>query len=348
MTKQTWTAAVAALLFVAFAAVIAMVPVPYVTWAPGATHDLLGEVDGKPAITVEGADTYPTSGELRIATVAVTRADASLTLPEALFSFWLPSREVLPREAIYPSGVEASQVQEAEARQMGDSQDTAVVAALRAAGVTVAELPMVTSVVASGPANGKLKPGDLITAVDNVVVTTVQEVQDGIQRHHVGDVVKLDLIRDGAPLTQSITTRAFASEPDVPEVGVRLSIGYTFEPVVSFGIDPKIGGSSAGLMFSLALYEKLTPGFLVDGRVIAGTGTIADDGQVGAIGGVQEKLAAAEAAHVTLFLIPRDNCDDHVEPHPSLQVVPVSTLGEALKVLGDSGAQSPDQLPRCP
>ena len=137
MTKQTWTAAVAALLFIAFAAVIAMVPVPYVTWAPGATHDLLGTVDGRPAISVQGAATFPTSGELRMATVSVTRADASLTLPDALFSFWLPSREVLPREAVYPSGVEAAQLEEAQARLMGTSQDIAVVAALRAAGVMV-------------------------------------------------------------------------------------------------------------------------------------------------------------------------------------------------------------------
>ncbi|MBK9697774.1 MAG: PDZ domain-containing protein [Propionibacteriaceae bacterium] len=348
MTKQTWTAAVAALLFIAFAAVIAMVPVPYVTWAPGATHDLLGTVDGRPAISVQGAATFPTSGELRMATVSVTRADASLTLPEALFSFWLPSREVLPREAVYPSGVEAAQLEEAQARLMGTSQDIAVVAALRAAGVKVVELPMVTTVVASGPANGKLKPGDLITAVDNQSVTSVREVQNAIKSHRVGDVVKFDVIRDGASLTQSITTRAFDTDPDVPEVGIRLSIGYVYDPVVTFGIDPQVGGSSAGLMFSLALYELLTPGSLVGGRIVAGTGTIADDGQVGAIGGVQEKLAAAEAAHATLFLIPRDNCSDDEEPHAGLQVVPVATMGEALKVLGDSGALAPDQLPRCP
>ncbi len=79
MTKQTWTATVSAVLFVVLAAVIALVPVPYVTWSPGGTHDLLGQVTGTDgnsvaAITVSGPEvtTHPTTGQLRMTTVAVT------------------------------------------------------------------------------------------------------------------------------------------------------------------------------------------------------------------------------------------------------------------------------------
>ena len=61
-----------------------------------------------------------------------------------------------------------------------------------------------------------------------------------------------------------------------------------------------IGGPSAGLMLSLALVDKLTPGSLTGGKFIAGTGTITDDGKVGPIGGITHKMEGA-AKGATVF-----------------------------------------------
>ena len=72
VTKQTWTATVSAVLFVVLAAVIALVPVPYVTWSPGTTYDLFARTaQGEDTITISGADTFPTTGQLRMTTVSV-------------------------------------------------------------------------------------------------------------------------------------------------------------------------------------------------------------------------------------------------------------------------------------
>lgn len=84
MTKQTWTAAVAAVLFVALAAVVSLVPVPFVSWSAGATVNLFEPVDDQPRVDITGVETFPTTGQLRLTTVSVTRADSQLTLPEAL------------------------------------------------------------------------------------------------------------------------------------------------------------------------------------------------------------------------------------------------------------------------
>ena len=335
MTRQTWTAAVAALVFVALAAIIAMVPVPFVVWTPGATYDLLGEVADQPAISITGADTYPTDGQLRMATVSVTRSDAALTLPEALFSYWLPNRQVLPREAVYRPGLDSAQIQDDSARQMGSSQSLAAVAALRAAGVRVVERPMVESVYKTGPAAGLLEPGDLITAVDNTRTSTVEQVREAIRKHKIGDVVKFDLIRGDVPLAQSVTTKPSEQEPDVPVVGITMSIGFTYAPEITFGIDAGIGGSSAGLMFALAIYDQLTPGSLSNGAVVAGTGTIDTTGRVSAIGGVQEKIAAAARDGATVFLLPTGNCADVGEVPDGMRLLPVENLGDALSGLQD-------------
>ena len=344
MTKQTWTAAVSALVFVLCAAVIALVPVPYVTWAPGTTHDLLGDApDGRPAIAISGIPTHPTTGQLRMTTVEVTRVDSRLSLPEVLFSYWLPAREVLPRDAVYPPGMAAADVTEAETQLMDSAQSSAVVAALRAARVPVTEMPMVTSVFNSGPANGRLKPGDLVKEIDNVRTTSVQAVRDAIAARHVGEPVLFTVIREGVETRETVTTVASTTQPDVPAVGVRLATGYRYAPVVTFGIDPSIGGASAGLMFAIAIYEKLTSGDLVDHRVIAGTGQVDADGRVGPIGGIQEKLAAASRDGATVFLLPTENCADVAQAPSGMRLIAVGTLGDALtavETLEDSASGS--------
>ena len=88
-------------------------------------------------------------------------------------------------------------------------------------------------------------------------------------------------------------------------------------PWAPFSIDfnlANIGGPSAGLMFSLAVIDKLTTGDLNDAKFVAGTGTISGDGKVGPIGGITHKMVAAQEAGATVFLVPADNCDEARRP----------------------------------
>ena len=95
-----------------------------------------------------------------------------------------------------------------------------------------------------------------------------------------------------------------------------------------------IGGPSAGMMFSLAVIDKLTPGALNGGKFVAGTGTINEDGEVGPIGGIVHKVHAAQEAGAELFLAPADNCAEAVSRDTGDMVVAkVHTLDDAIEAM---------------
>ena len=348
MTRQTWTAFVAALVFVALAAMIAAVPVPYVSWSPGGTQDTLGSVRGTPIITVKGIDSYPTTGRLDLTTVAITRADSRLTLPEAVLSYWLPSRDALPRDSVYAPGKSAEEVEGEEAVQMETAQDDAVVAALRAANQPVTAMPVVSSVTVGGPAHNRLLPGDLLVSVDGIRAGDEDFVGEQIRSHKVGEQVDFVVLRNRASQRVSVTTAVSPTAPGVAVVGITVGMGFRYEPQISFDLGSEIGGPSAGLVFALAIYDKITDGPLLAGRHVAGTGGIDSSGRVSAIGGIQEKIAAAAKADATVFLVPGPNCKDVAGLRTDLTLIRVDTLENAIDAMRTLA--SPDgaaRTPRC-
>jgi PDZ domain-containing protein len=348
MTRQTWTALVSALVFVGLAVLLVVIPVPYVTWGPGSTHDALGAADQEPMIKVRGIDTYPTSGRLDMTVVTVTQADARLSLPQALLAYWLPHRDALPRDAVYERGKSAQQVESEDADMMSTAQDDAVVAALRADNQPVTEMPAVYSVTVGGPAHQLLLPGDLVVSVDGVATPDEAAVRKQIRAHRPGDQITFVVVRQRVETTVTVATVESATEKNVPMVGITLGGGYRYAPEISFDLGQQIGGPSAGLVFALAIYDKITPGALLAGRHVAGTGSITPSGDVGGIGGIQEKIAGAENAGADVFLVPAPNCGDLAGVRTDMALVKVATLRDAVTAL--QTLQQPggaDRLPRC-
>ncbi|QGF24425.1 YlbL family protein [Raineyella fluvialis] len=342
------TTAAAAATFVVLAMVLALVPVPYVTWSPGRTADVLGPAasgQGE-AISISGLATHPTRGQLRLTTVAVTRADSRITLPAALAAEWLPWREVLPRAAVYAPGTTDQQSTTEGTRMMDTAQQSAVAAGLRSAGVTVTEVTQVVGVTNGSPADGRLEPGDTITRIDGAPVTAPADLTARIRAHHVGDTVRLGVRRAGTEQEVTVPTVAASGAPTRPMIGASVGVGYEHPGTVTFGIDPGIGGPSAGLVFALAIHDRLTTGDLTGGRVIAATGTIDADGRVGSIGGLPSKVAGARSAGAALFLIPAGNCDETVGLHTDMPLVPVDTLQQAIDILSRPDTPTAD-LPHC-
>jgi PDZ domain-containing protein len=130
-------------------------------------------------------------------------------------------------------------------------------------------------------------------------------------------------------------------------VGISAGTDHTFP----FSIDIKladVGGPSAGLMFALGIYDKLTPGSLTGGTFVAGTGTIDDAGKVGPIGGVEMKTVGARDKGARYFLTPKDNCAAAAKDTPDgLTLVKVDTIGDALDALKDIRGGHTDDLPKC-
>ena len=138
-----------------------------------------------------------------------------------------------------------------------------------------------------------------------------------------------------------------AGESPAGRVGVVLRSVYSGPFEVDFSLSG-IGGPSAGLVFALAIVDELTPGDLTGGTPIAGTGTINAEGEVGAIGGIAQKMIGAERAGAELFLAPAANCDAVVGAIPEgMTVAAVSTLDEARAAIDTFVAGgTPPQCPR--
>ena len=348
MTRQTWTAFVSALAFICLAVLLVVVPVPFVSWSPGGTRDTLGNVGHEPMIKVEGIDTYPTAGQLDMTIVAITPADARLSLPQALLAYWLPHRDALPRDAVYAPGKSAEEVENEDADMMETAQDDDVVAALRADGRPVTEMPAIYSVTVGGPAHKLLVPGDLVVSVDGIPTPDTEAVAKQIRSHNVGEKVRFVVIRNKAQTEVTVTSVESNVQSDVPVVGITLATGYRYDPDISFDLGQQIGGPSAGLVFALAIYDKITDGPLLAGRHLAGTGKITPNGDVQGIGGIQEKIAAADKAGAAAFFVPAANCRDLAGVRTNMALIKVSTLSDAIKAvqtLNVSGNKAP--LPHC-
>ncbi|GAA4888696.1 PDZ domain-containing protein [Tessaracoccus lubricantis] len=341
-------AIVSSLLFAALAALLVVTPVPYVAWRPGQTIDVLGTTDAGPVIDISGGlPTYPTDGRLLMTTIEATRVDASISLPEALYVHLATGSDAIPREIYYPPGKTIEQVRAEATLQMDNSRALAIVAALRAEGVPVAEVPSVGAVSLTGPSADKLLPGDVVQEVDGEPVETIDELQSIIAGRAVGDTITFTFLRDGRTLTETVTATADNTNPRRPDLGVRWAVGYQYSPTITFGIDAAVTGPSAGLIFALGIYDRITEGDLLGGRVVAGTGSVDATGRVGPIGGIREKITGAERDGAEIFLVPERNCQDIGDLRTRLTLIRVASFKEAVAALQLINEGNTAEVPTC-
>jgi Lon-like protease len=345
MTQRTLAGLLAVPLLLALWVAAAFESLPYVTYNPGLTVNVLGDNDeGKPIIQIEGKPTYADDGELRMTTVFVSQRDAHNHLFELMKSWISPESAVYPKAAIYPEGGTVEQDKQEGQAEMTSSQDAATAAALTELGYDVTEA-VVAGVDKGSPADGKLQKGDVVLAVNGQKVANSDQLVDAVKSADAG-AIEFDVRRKGKDLQVSVTPREVDGRP---QVGIQVGTQTTYFPVdVTIGIDPAIGGPSAGLMFSLGIYDTLTKGSLTDGRTIAGTGTIDAAGVVGPIGGIQQKIVGARDAGAELFLVPPDNCDEAVEaPNGDMRLVEAPTTHSALDSIKKWVADPDAKLPTC-
>ncbi|GAA2621762.1 S16 family serine protease [Streptomyces vastus] len=119
-----------ALPVVALLATTAFVPLPFAVAQPGMTADVLGENRGEPVITITGAETHETRGQLRMTTIVATGPDADVRLADVIDGWFDTERAVMPRDSVYPSGDTVKEIEEHNAEAMRESQNTATEAAL--------------------------------------------------------------------------------------------------------------------------------------------------------------------------------------------------------------------------
>lgn len=330
---------------IAVAAALAFIPLPYAVMSPGPITNTLGTLDGTPVIEVSGAQTYPTQGELAFTTVRVSGGPGSPITAYDLLAAWADSgASIVPEEQIFPPTSTREQIQQEGAAEMTNSQEVATAVAVRATGVDVPATVEVAQVVEGAPAAGRLLTGDVVLSVDGAPVTAPAVLRDAVQARAPGQSVEVVVRRDG---TEQSVTVPIGERDGVPIIGILMAQRFAVPIDVTIH-SGAVGGPSAGLMFSLAIYDVLTPGALVGDHVVAGTGAIASDGTVEPIGGIVQKLVGARAGGAGYFLAPTANCGEVVGQVPDgLQVIAVETFDQARAAVGKIAAGDTAALPTC-
>jgi Lon-like protease len=348
-SRRYLTMVVASLSLIVLSCVAFLVPVPYVTMRPGPAFDTLGEFNDKPMISFgKGVKTYPTTGSLDFTTVSVTRAQTNVSLAQAVEAYFADDTAVVPRSFVYRQGESAKDAKEAGQAQLASSKDSSRVAALRAAGYTVPEVPTIGSIGAGASAKGKLQVGDTIRTVDGRGTPTAQDVVEAVGRLEPGDEVTIGYTRDGEEKSVVIVTRPDATNKELPRIGVMLRSTFDFPVTITNNVGEQVGGPSAGAIFALAIYDRLTPGSLTGGREVAGTGEITPDGTIGPIGGIRQKIAGAAEDGAKVFLVPAANCAEAADGGDhGMRLVKVSKLDDAIEALEKLADDAKATVPLC-
>ena len=340
-------------------AVIGLVmPSAYVVETAGPAIDVAGKYEGKQLVTLSGAKTYASSTKLFMTTVSsYGTADNGVPSAQVFASLFAPDMQAVPVRALYSENETSSDVDKKNAALMTDSQDNAAVVALGKTGHTVAMKLVVAGVPKSSRASGKLAKGDVLTSISaagqKTEIRTYSDLAQRLAKIAPGTTVTVGFTRDGKEKTAEIATTAHEADATGwthpgSKLGVYLSSKNLKYPVkVNYGVE-QIGGPSAGLMFSLAIYDDLTPGSLGGDKVIAGTGTMSMGGDVGPIGGIQHKLVGASQKGAKHFLAPAENCAETVGYEPKgMKVYSVRTFDEAVKAVQAIGAGKASGLQTC-
>lgn len=320
-------------------------PLDYYISKPGGAYEL------SPIVEVENQD-VDDEGELRLLTIALSKA----TPATFLYQLWRDPEHLMEANQIRREDEDDEAYEVRQLKLMSNSQINAIQVAYEQTGndYTLTNNGLfIYSVVKGSPADGKLRPGDRITAVEGQEEISESILQKLLATKEVGDTLELTIQRDGESRQVAITLGSIPEIPGRPAVGISYQQDQQIETEreVVFQSD-EIGGPSAGLMFTLEIMNQLVEEDLTKGYRIAGTGEILHDGTVGRIGGVDLKVIAAADENVDFMFAPDDELSDELlasnpdletnyqtairtaeEKNLDIEIVPVKTIQDALDYL---------------
>ena len=199
-----------------------------------------------------------------------------------------------------------------------------------------------------------LAVGDVITSIDvgdgPIEVDVISKLSEALKNAQAGDIATLEvtpLTNNGPGIPTNIEVELIQSPDDASRTLIGFSARDTRTVQLPFTVNfdtDDIGGPSAGLSFTVALIDSLTKGELIPSQGVAVTGTIQDDGSVGAIGALVQKSIAVKKSGAKIFFVPTAQGPDDIAAAQAavgdaVKIVPVATLGAALEALVNFGGE---------
>ena len=304
------------------------IELPYKVYAPG------GMVELSKRVNVENG--YATNGTLGMAYVSMIKG----SIPYLLLSYVIPDWDIVSDTEIKYDNETMKERIEVDKISTEQSISSAIIASYTLAGKSVKvneEVVHITYI--DEHANTDLKLLDIVKSVEGQKIKNIKELKELLKNYQAGDKVTFQVLRSGKEIE---CTATLYDSSDGAKVGVMLTETYDIEetPNCSVTMKQSESGPSGGLMMSLQIYNNLTEEDITKGKKIIGTGTIDNEGNVGAIGGVKYKLIGAARKHADIFLVPTDNYEEAISVKEShkldINIMAVSTLKDAIEALEKS------------
>jgi Lon-like protease len=297
----------------------------------------------QPFITVPPSKAHPVNHSVLLTDVR----EARVTALSYLF-FKAEPNTVLYSLPSVTGGTAPDELDAQGALEMSQAEQAAKTAALRHLGYAVPGTPVgavIAGTFAGTPAYGVLNVGDVVTALDGAPTISADALAQALEGYHSGQTVTFTVRRNGTgnPGPVALTLKRTKVNVDGSYVYVNVGIepedqvAYDYPFPISINVT-NIGGPSAGLAMTLGVIDVLSSGSLTGGHTVAATGTMDASGDVGDVGGVAQKTVAVENAGATIFLVPPQEYKAAMsKDKPGLRIYAVSSLDQALQVLGDNG-----------
>jgi len=322
-------------IIVVIAYFLAAFHLPYYIYKPGAADEL------NPIVEVE--EGFPSEGEMHLVTVSGGQA----TPIQYAWAMLLPNHEIRPLEEVRPDGITDDEYMHAQLQMMESSQEASTVVAYEMAGeeITIEYNGVyVVSVMEGMPADGKLEMGDRIIGIDGKEISEADDLINYVQDKEAGETITVEFIREEETMEETVALELLNELDDQPGIGIQLVTdrNVSVDREINFS-SGRIGGPSAGFMFSLEIYNQLTEEDITKGYDIAGTGEVDYEGNVYRVGGVDKKVVASDNKGIDIFFAPNENGNPDSnyqiskekaeEIGTDMEIVPIDTVEEAIVYL---------------
>jgi PDZ domain-containing protein len=315
--------------------ILLVFPLPYYVSQPGDAMEL------DPIIDVN--EGYDDEGSFMLTTIRIGKANLFYMAWAAISDY----RMIFLADHIRGDDETDEEYNTRQLQLMESSQSAATIVAYRHAGKEVNIInkgAFVTGVISGMSAADSLRSGDIIIAVNQKIIKTIDDLFLSLEGLKENDEIRVKVKRGEETLTETLTLQPFPKEFVTKESEGSVGIGITYpNTVIELETNPEIsidtnqiGGPSAGLMFALEIFNQLTEEDMSKGYEVAGTGTINVDGEVGAIGGIKQKVVAADNAEADIFFAPvaaanyKDAKEAAKDINTNMEIVPVEIFQDAV------------------